>query len=349
MKIGGRETRAVWWAEDGIHYVDQRALPGRVEIGVARATEEVARAIEEMAVRGAPLIGVLAAYGLALAARRGEAPDRARERLARTRPTAVNLRAGLDAVLVAAPDPGAMLAAARAYDEAGIAAAAAIGAHGLALFRHGTRVLTHCHAGWLAVQDWGTALAPVYRAARAGLEPFVYVSETRPRLQGARITTWELREEGVAHALIADNAAAHLIQRGQVDLVLTGADRIAANGDVANKIGTYARALAAAAHAVPFYVAAPLTTVDRSVATGEEIPIEERAEDEVLTVEGMDESGARACVRIAPAGTRALNPAFDVTPGRLVAGIVTEVGIVRASAEGVAEAFARADAARAGK
>ncbi|MBI5710939.1 MAG: S-methyl-5-thioribose-1-phosphate isomerase [Candidatus Eisenbacteria bacterium] len=349
MKVRGQDMRVVWWSDDGIHYIDQRALPMRVEIGVARDVEEVARAIEVMAVRGAPLIGVFAAYGFALAARRGAALDAAYARLSGTRPTALNLWSGLDAVRAAAPNPCVMLAAARAYDDAGIAAAEAIGTHGLTLFRHGTRVLTHCNAGWLAVQDWGTALAPVYKAARAGLEPFVYVSETRPRLQGARLTAWELREEGVAHVVIADSAAAHLIQRGQVDLVLTGADRVAANGDAANKIGTYSRALAASAHGVPFYVAAPLSTIDRAITTGAEIPIEERPEDEVLTVEGVDDSGALVRVRVTPAGTKALNPAFDVTPHRLITGIVTEVGIVPASDRGIAEAFRRAaDATRPG-
>jgi methylthioribose-1-phosphate isomerase len=340
MRVGGGDTRALWWSDEGIRYIDQRALPGRLEIGVARSSEEVARAIETMAVRGAPLIGVFAAYGLALAARRGEPAAAAQARLMGTRPTAVNLRRGLDAVRAAGPEGGAMLAAARAFDDAEVAAAEAIGVHGLALLRAGTRVLTHCNAGWLAVQDWGTALAPVYRAARAGLAPFVWVSETRPRLQGARLTTWELGQEGVAHTLIADGAAAHLIQRGQVDLVLTGADRIAANGDVANKIGTYGRALAASAHGVPFYVAAPRTTLDPHTATGRDIPIEERDAEEVLTVEGLDDARAPARVHIAPAGTHAINPAFDVTPHALVSGIITEVGIVPATAAGVAGAIA---------
>ena len=303
--------------------------------------EEVALAIETMAVRGAPLIGVFAGYGLALAAKgRGDCAA-AHDRLARTRPTAINLWRGLDAVRAAAPDPDRMLAAARAYDEREVAAAEAIGVHGMPLLGRGARILTHCNAGWLAVQDWGTALAPVYRAARAGLAPFVWVSETRPRLQGARLTTWELREEGVGHALITDSAAPHLIQRGLVDLVLTGADRIAANGDTANKIGTYARALAARAHGVPFYVATPLSTIDRSTPTGEEIPIEERSPDEVLIVEGMDDSGASVRVRIAPAGTAALNPAFDVTPHALITGLITEVGIVPATAAGIDQAFGR--------
>jgi methylthioribose-1-phosphate isomerase len=344
VKVRGQEMRAVAWHEDGIRYLDQRALPRAIEIGTACTVEDVARAIEDMAVRGAPLIGVFAAYGLALAARRGEPLGAAFGRLLGTRPTAVNLRAGLVAVRAAAPDPEAILRAARAYDDAEVAAAAAIGTHGLALFRRGTRVLTHCNAGWLAVQDWGTALAPVYRAARAGLEPYVYVSETRPRLQGARLTAWELGEERVAHVLIADVAAAHLIQRGLVDLVITGADRIAANGDAANKIGTYGGALAAHAHGVPFYVAAPLSTIDGATATGAEIPIEERSPAEVLCVEGVDDSGALRRVHIAPAGTTALNPAFDVTPHDLITGIITPVGIVPATGEGIAEVFRTAEA-----
>ena len=340
MRVGGADTRAVWWSDQGIRYIDQRVLPGRFEIGIARTTEDVERAIGSMAVRGAPLIGVFAAYGLALAARSGESVAAARARLMAARPTAVNLRRGVDAVRAAGPEADAMLAAARAFDDAEVAAAEAIGAHGVTLFRHGTRVLTHCNAGWLAVQDWGTALAPVYRAARADLAPFVWVSETRPRLQGARLTAWELGEEGVAHALIADSAAAHLIQRGEVDLVLTGADRIAANGDVANKIGTYGRALAADAHDVPFYVAAPRTTLDPETPTGRDIPIEERDTEEVLTVEGLDQTGALARVRVAPPGTGAINPAFDVTPHALISGIITEVGIVPATAAGIAAAMA---------
>ena len=342
MRVNGRDTRAAWWRDDAIEFIDQRALPARVEIGVARTVEDAARAIEDMAVRGAPLIGVVAAYALALGARRGEAPAACHARLARTRPTAINLWTGLDHVLAAGPDADAMLAAARAFDDAEVAAAEAIGVHGLALLRPGIRVLTHCNAGWLAVQDWGTALAPVYKAARADLAPFVWVGETRPRLQGARLTAWELQQEGVAHAVIADNAAAHFIQRGEVDLVITGADRIAVNGDAANKIGTYSRALAAHAHGVPFYVAAPLSTIDRRTARGADIPIEERAADEVLSVEGMDDEGRMRSVRVAPAGSAARNPGFDVTPHRLISGLITQSGIVPASAAGVAAAFSPA-------
>jgi methylthioribose-1-phosphate isomerase len=354
MRVRGREMRAVWWEDGVVRFLDQRRLPHSLEIGAAHTVDEVARAIEDMAVRGAPAIGVLAAYGMALAATqaasfaagaRTAALVAAAARLLATRPTAVNLRAGIDAVRRAGPDPAVALSAARAHDAREVAAAQAIGEHGLELMRHGTRVLTHCNAGWLAVQDWGTALAPVYRAARAGLKPFVWVSETRPRLQGSRLTAWELAEEGVAYRIVADAASAHLIQRGDVDLVLVGADRIAANGDVANKIGTYAKALVARAHAIPFYVVAPLTTVDLSTPTGDEIPIEERPEDEVLFVDGVDEVGRTARVRVAPVGAGAANPAFDITPHDLVAGIVTEVGIVPATAAGIAEAFRRAESA----
>lgn len=339
MRVQGKDMRAVWWTDAGVHYIDQRLLPWQLKIGLSMSVEDVAIIIEDMAVRGAPLIGVTAAYGLALAAKLGNDVEGAYERLSRTRPTAVNLWTGLNAVKAAGPNATAMLEAARAFDDAEVAAANAIGEQGLSLFRHGTRVLTHCNAGWLAVQDWGTALAPIYKAARAALEPFVYVSETRPRQQGARLTAWELQQEGVAHTLIADTAAAHVIQRGHVDIVLTGADRIAANGDVANKIGTYARALAASAHAIPFYVAAPRTTIDRTVDTGQQIPIEERSADEVLGVIGVDDTGALTRVRTAPEGTSAFNPAFDVTPGRLVTGIITEVGIVPATNEGIARVF----------
>jgi len=342
MRVGGRDTHAAWWSDDGVHYLDQRTIPATVTVGVARTVEDVAQAIEDMAVRGAPLIGVVAAYGLALAARRGDDLEVAFQRLLRTRPTAINLLRGLEAVRAVAPDPARMLEAARAHDRAEVAAAEAIGEHGLALLRCGSRVMTHCNAGWLAVQDWGTALAPIYRAARAGLAPFVYVSETRPRLQGARLTAWELGQEGIDHALIADGAAAHLLQRGQVDLVITGADRIARNGDAANKVGTYAKALAAKAHGIPFYIAAPLTTVDRATPTGADIPIEERSPDELLSAEGLDEAGEVRRVRLAPAGTPALNPAFDVTPHALITALITEVGVVPATGEGIAEAFQRA-------
>ena len=345
MKVRGRDLRAVWLEADGVAYIDQRRLPHALEFGLARDVDAAAHAIADMGVRGAPAIGVFAAYALALAARDPAHPgaiEAAHARLLATRPTAINLRHGLDAVRRAAPDPDAMLAAARAYDEAEVAAAEAIGVHGMALVEAGARVLTHCNAGWLAVQDWGTALAPVYKAARAGRDPFVWVSETRPRLQGAHLTAWELAEEGVRHALVTDGACADLMRRGEVDVILTGADRIAANGDVANKIGTYDKACAAHVHGLPLYVAAPLTTIDRMTPGGARIPIEERDAAEVLWIEGATSSGEIRSVRVGPAGTAVRNPAFDVTPAAFVAGLVTEVGIVPATPEGIAEAFRRA-------
>jgi len=342
MRVDGIDYRAVWWDGGVVRFVDQRALPHRFTVGSAGTVEEAARAIEDMAVRGAPTIGVMAAYALALAARRGEDIDTAFDHLARTRPTAVNLWTGLRTVMAAGPALEAMLAAARAYDDAEVAAAEAIGEHGAALVKSGVRILTHCNTGWLAAQDWGTALAVVYKSARAGLAPFVWVDETRPRLQGARLTSWELLQEGVDHRIVADGVAAYVMKRGEVDLVITGADRVAANGDVANKIGTYGLALSAKAHGVPFYVAAPLSTVDRSTPTGDDVAIEERSPDEVLCAEGLDADGRLTRVRLAPAGAKALNPAFDVTPHGLIAGLITEAGVVDASADGVEEAFRRA-------
>jgi len=342
MRVDGIDYRAVWWDGARIRFVDQRELPHRFQAASAGTLEAAARAIEDMAVRGAPTIGVMAAYALALASDRGEDTGSAFDRLARTRPTAVNLWTGLRAVMEAGPAPEAMLAAARAYDDAEVAAAEAIGNHGAALVKSGARILTHCNAGWLAAQDWGTALAVVYKAARAGQAPFVWVDETRPRLQGARLTSWELLQEGVDHRIAADGAAAYLMKRGQVDLVIVGADRIAANGDAANKIGTYGLALSAKAHGVPFYVAAPLSTVDRCTPTGDDIAIEERSPDEVLYVQGLDADGRLTRVRVAPACAEAANPAFDVTPHGLITGLITDAGIVDASAEGAAEAFRRA-------
>jgi len=346
MRVDGVDYRAVWWDGGLVRFIDQRTLPHRFEVASARTVEEAAGAIEDMGVRGAPTIGVMAAYALALASQQGEDVDFAFERLARTRPTAVNLWTGLRAVMAAAPEPRAMLDAARAYDDAEVAAAEAIGKHGAALVKSGARILTHCNAGWLAAQDWGTALAVVYKSARAGLAPFVWVDETRPRLQGARLTSWELLQEGIDHRVIADGAAAYVMKRGEVDLVITGADRVAANGDAANKIGTYGLALSARAHDVPFYVAAPLSTIDRVTVTGDDIVIEERSPDEVLFAEGLGEDGRAARVRLAPAGAKALNPAFDVTPHGLIAGLITEAGIVDASTGGVADAFGRAAAGR---
>ena len=339
MKVNGTQYRAVWWADGAVGYIDQRLLPHRFETASAGTTQEVADAITGMGVRGAPTIGVMAGYGLALASLLGEDLESAYGLLNSTRPTAVNLQAGLDAVAPHFGSPDAALEAARAHDEAEVAAAQRIGEFGRELIKDGARISTHCNAGWLAAQDWGTALSPIYKAAEAGLRVHVYVDETRPRLQGARLTAWELGQSGIAHEVVADGATASLIRRGLVDLVITGADRIAANGDAANKIGTYPLALAAHANGVPFYVAAPLTTIDPNVATGDDIPIEQRDEAEVLYADGLTESGESVRVRLAPESSSALNPAFDVTPAELITGLITDAGIVDASVDGIRQAL----------
>ena len=347
MKVDGREYRAVWWEGGAVGYIDQRLLPHRFKSAAASTVTQVAEAIIGMAVRGAPTIGVMAAYGIALAATTGESLPDAYDTLLSTRPTAVNLKVGLDSVMAAGPDVGdmpdaaAILGAARMHDDAEVTAARDIGRHGAELLAHGSRVLTHCNAGWMAAQDWGTATSPIYTAAREGMGPFVWVSETRPRLQGARITAWEMVNEGIDHRLIADSAGAQLMRQRKVDIVITGADRIAANGDAANKIGTYSHALAARANGIPFYIAAPLTTFDADTPDGESIPIEERDEDEMVFVEGLTETGEIQRVRVPPLETKVVNPAFDVTPATLITGFITEVGVIPATPDAIADAFRR--------
>ncbi len=309
-----------------------------------------------MQVRGAPLIGASAAYGLCLALRRDsstEAMERAAAMLAATRPTAVNLRWAIERMLTRLRNTARADRVAAAYQEAAaiadedVAQNAAIGEHGLplieaaALGRSGpANVLTHCNAGWLATVDWGTALAPIYRAHDAGVAVHVWVDETRPRNQGAALTAWELGKHGVPHTVIADNAGGHLMQHGEVDLVIVGADRVTRRGDVANKIGTYLKALAAKDNGVPFWVALPSSTLDWTLSDGvAEIPIEERDAGEVDMIAGQTEGGAVAHVRVIPTGSRAANPAFDVTPARLVTGLMTERGRCAASADGLRALF----------
>ena len=326
-----------------IRILDQSLLPHQETWLELASLEACAEAIETMRVRGAPLIGVTAAFGVAIAMRHDASDASLTEaiaRLARTRPTAVNLHWALArmqhflAPLPASERAEAAWREALAIFDQDIAANAAIGRHGLALIeaiaarRDGpVRIMTHCNAGALATCGWGTALSPVYAAQAAGVPVSVWVSETRPRNQGL-LTCWELAREGVPHTLIADNAAGHLMQHGEVDLVIVGADRIAANGDAANKIGTYMKALAAQAHAVPFYIAAPTSTVDAACDTGAGIPIEARDADEVRRVAGLDDRSQPASVRIASADCA--NPAFDVTPAALITAIITEQGIVPA-------------------
>ena len=349
MKIAGVHHRSIWLSDDGwsVRIFDQRQLPWRVEIAELTTVESAARAIKEMWTRGAPLIGATAAYGIALGLR-ADASDAALERdyktLLATRPTAVNLRWALDRMMGAVkPLHGerrvaAAYACAKAICDEDVKTNRSIGEHGVQLINAAARknpsraveILTHCNAGWLATVDYGTALAPIYLAHDQGVSIHVWVDETRPRNQGASLTAFELRHHGVPHTVIADNAGGLLMQQGKVDLCIVGTDRVARNGDVCNKIGTYLKALAAHDNNVPFYIALPLSTFDRSVATGSEIPIEERSAEEVTVIQGRDEHGNIASVRITD--SPASNPAFDVTPARLVTGYITENGVTASGA-----------------
>jgi methylthioribose-1-phosphate isomerase len=350
MKINGIPYRSIRLNEaDGwsIRILDQTKLPWQVEWLRLADENQVAHAIRSMQVRGAPLIGAVAAYGLALAMRRDPAAlEPVAAMLGETRPTAINLRWALEKMLtVLRPLPAAAREAA-AYSEAAAicdddaATCEAIGRHGLPLIQDiaarkpGKRVniLTHCNAGWIATVDWGTALAPIYMAHDAGIPVHVWVDETRPRNQGAALTAWELGAHGVAHTVIADNAGGHLMQHGEVDIVIVGTDRVTRRGDVANKIGTYLKALAAQDNGVPFWVALPHSTLDMRVDDGvRDIPIEERAPEEVTDITGQDSEGRITRIRVAAAGSAAANPAFDVTPARLVTGLITERGRVAAN------------------
>jgi methylthioribose-1-phosphate isomerase len=356
MNIDGRPWRTIWREADGaVGVIDQTKLPHRFETVRLASLDDAARAIRDMVVRGAPLIGAAAAHGVALAMREDAshaALDEAIAVLAATRPTAVNLAWALARMRARLDGEPASERAAVAYDEAqaiadeDVAINAAIGRHGAALLagiaaRKGrVDVLTHCNAGWLATVDRGTATAPIYEAHDAGVPVHVWVDETRPRNQGAALTAWELGRHGVPHTVIVDNAGGHLMQHGLVDLVVVGSDRTTATGDVANKIGTYLKALAAKDNGVPFYVALPSPTIDFALADGvAAIPIEERHPREVTHVAGADEGGALVTVRLTPEGSPARNWGFDVTPARLVTGLITERGVAAASREGLAALF----------
>jgi methylthioribose-1-phosphate isomerase len=360
VKVSGRPYRTIWLNPDGwgVDVIDQRWLPHDFRVATLRSLADAATAIRDMWVRGAPLIGVTAAYGLALAMRDNPsevALDEAWEKLHATRPTAINLRWALDAVRnrlrPLAPSHRAAAAYAQAAEIADedVSINRAIGRNGLEIIRRiaatkkegePVNVLTHCNAGWLATVDYGTATAPVYLAMEEGLAVHVYVDETRPRNQGASLTAWELVNHGAPHTLVVDNAGGHLMQHGLVDMVIVGSDRTTANGDVCNKIGTYLKALAARDNAVPFYVALPSPTIDWTVRDGvKEIPIEERHADEVDFVQGRGADGKVTRVRISPEGSPAANPAFDVTPARLVTGLITERGVAEASPDGLKSLF----------
>ena len=348
MKIAGRHYRTIWPVSDGaIEVIDQTKLPHEFATVRLSSCEDAADAIRRMVVRGAPLIGATAAYGLAMAMRTDAsdaALDRARDALLATRPTAINLRWALarmrDRLRNRKREDRAAIAWAEAASicDEDVETCRKIGGHGLTAFKEVAakkkgrlNVLTHCNAGWLACVDYGTALAPIYMAHDAGMKLHVWVDETRPRNQGASLTAFELGSHGVPHTIIADNAGGHYMQAGEIDLAIVGTDRVTANGDVANKIGTYLKALAAKDNSVPFYVALPSSTIDWTLSSGHDIPIEERSPDELLKMTGRLAGGGIATVDIAAPGSSAANPGFDVTPARLVTAFITERGICEAS------------------
>lgn len=360
MNVDGRPWRTIWLEADGwsVGIIDQTRFPHRFETVRLTSLDDAARAIRDMQVRGAPLIGATAAYGLALAMRADAADAHLAEAcdiLQATRPTAVNLRWAIERVRGVLSPLSAKVRTEAAYAEAAriadedVVINQAIGRHGLDLVRvaaagkprgEPVRILTHCNAGWLATVDWGTATAPIYMAHDAGIPLHVWVDETRPRNQGAALTAWELGRHGVPHAVIVDNAGGHLMQHGLVDMVIVGSDRTTATGDVCNKIGTYLKALAAHDNGVPFYVALPSTTIDFTMADGvAEIPIEQRADDEVAWIGGATDDGSVTRVRLVPDGTPVANYAFDVTPARLVTGLITERGVIAATRDAIARTF----------
>ncbi len=360
MKIGGKQTRSIWVESDGasVGIIDQTLLPHRFGTLRLETLDDAARAIKSMQTRGAPLIGATAAYGLWLALR-ADASDENLERayaaLLATRPTAINLKWALDEMLAVVRNRprGERLAA--AFKRAGeicdedVAINQAIGRNGLTIIediaakkKNGERVnvLTHCNAGWLATVDWGTATAPIYMAHDKGIPVHVFADETRPRNQGASLTAWELGRHGVPHTVIPDNTGGHLMQHGLVDMVIVGTDRVTAQGDVCNKIGTYLKALAARDNNVPFYVALPSPTIDFTVSDGlAEIPIEQRGPEEVASMTGRTADGRIQTVRVVPDGSDVANYAFDVTPARLVTGLITERGVIAANRAALAKAF----------
>jgi methylthioribose-1-phosphate isomerase len=359
MKIDGTPRTSIWPHEDrnAVEIIDQTKLPHAFTTLTLSTVADAARAIADMHVRGAPLIGVTAAYGLALAMRDDASDsnlDASAKKLLATRPTAVNLAWALNDMrqhlMAEKPQDRCARAFARAADlmQEDIALCSAIGDHGLALIEEvqarkpgkTVNILTHCNAGWLATVDWGTATAPIYKAFDAGIDVHVFVDETRPRNQGASLTAWELGRHGVPHTIVVDNVGGHLMQHGDVDLVIVGTDRTTATGDVCNKIGTYLKALAAKDNGVPFFVAAPSPSIDFAVDDGvAEIPIEKRSPEEVSHITGRTQDGRMETVRITPESSPSLNYAFDVTPARLVTGLITERGIVTPNREALAAAF----------
>ena len=358
MRVRDQDYRSIWLDQDeaGVVVIDQTRLPHEFTIRRLGSLADTVTAISDMWIRGAPLIGATAAYGVALAMQEDDsdaALHEACERLVAARPTAINLAWAVEEMhrllspLIPAERLKAAYAAAAAIADEDVAINAAIGDHGLEILaaiasRKGgapVNIMTHCNAGWLATVDWGTATAPIYKAHEAGIPLHVWVSETRPRNQGASLTAWELANHGVPHTLIVDNCAGHLMQIGEVDMVIVGTDRVTRTGDVCNKIGTYLKALAARDNDVPFYVAAPSPSIDFAIESGRDIPIETRSPREVTHLWGRSDSGAMHTVRIAPEGSAAVNYGFDVTHARLITGLITERGVIAANREALAEAF----------
>ena len=359
MNVDGRHYRSIWLDDDGwrVAIIDQRCLPFEFVVQRLTTVEAAADAIRDMAVRGAPLIGATAAYGMALAMQSDGSDEmltRAHDMLLATRPTAVNLRWALQEMRALLTPLGHNSRATAAYAKAAeicdedVVINRGIGTHGLPLIeavagrKNGepVNILTHCNAGWLATVDWGTATAPIYMAHDRDIPVHVWVDETRPRNQGASLTAWELGHHGVSHTIIADNVGGHLMQAGKVDLCITGTDRTTAEGDVANKIGTYLKALAALDNEIPFYVALPSPTIDWAAGNGlADIPIEERDGDEVSHMTGRDAEGRVTTVQVTPDGSAVANYAFDVTPARLVTGLITERGIAKANRAGLESLF----------
>jgi methylthioribose-1-phosphate isomerase len=360
MKVDGRHFRSIWLEGDGwsVGAIDQRRLPHEFVVARLESVDAAADAIRSMLVRGAPLIGATAAYGMALAMRADSsdaALDQAYRLLIATRPTAINLKWALDEMQRRLRPLSPAARAEAAYVRAGeiaeedVAINRDIGRHGLALIEQAAankepgdpvNILTHCNAGWLATVDWGTATAPIYLAHERGVSVHVWVDETRPRNQGASLTAWELGHHGVPHTVIADNTGGHLMQHGMIDLAIVGTDRVTANGDVCNKIGTYLKALAAHDNRVPFYVALPSPTIDFGIDDGlSQIPIEQRAADEVATMTGRTADGRIETVRVVPEGSPIANYGFDVTPSRLVTGLITERGVLKADRNALSRAF----------
>jgi S-methyl-5-thioribose-1-phosphate isomerase len=346
MKVNNIDYRTVWMEGTSVFFIEQNLLPFQFRIHEAKTSAESCHAIRTMMVRGAGAIGALAGFAMAQAAHEAADNDypatlqKAKAAIEATRPTARNLFYAVERVHAAALTSrmAAVLAAQQVADH-DAADSLKIGEYGNELIRDGMNIETHCNAGWLAFVDYGTALSPIYLAHLQGKKIFVYADETRPRSQGARLTAWELSQAGVPHTIIPDNAGAWLMSLGKIDLMIVGADRIAANGDTANKIGTLEKAIAANEYGIPFYVAAPTSTFDLACPDGKHIPIEERSEDEVLYQDGITSDGRHARVLVCSPGSSALNPAFDVTPAKFITGIITEKGIIKPSIETIQQLF----------